>query len=143
MTSRGKRKLISCLGLCERGRPPLFTTARLSMSSVSAGSSLYSCGLITCASERARLEPKVRREAFLFTIVGLSHAEDVANRATRRVAHYDHATFEGAKTDDPPFTVVFALVFHLDGDAIEDQESVLEVEATFFKCLLSFRRIVG
>ena len=64
----------------------LLTTALASISSVSSGSTLYSAGLMRCESTRARSDPEVRREAGLLTVVGLSHAEDVAHRATRGVA---------------------------------------------------------
>ena len=70
ITSGGSRRLISCRGLADGGRPRFRTTARASMASVSSGSSSYSCGLITCASTRLRSEPEKRREAGLFTIVG-------------------------------------------------------------------------
>ena len=43
MTSEGSRKEMSRLGLAERGRPPLFTTARDKLRFVSSGNSLYSC----------------------------------------------------------------------------------------------------
>jgi len=43
MTSAGRRREMSCLGLDERGRPPLFTTARDKLRLVSEGNSLYSC----------------------------------------------------------------------------------------------------
>ncbi len=92
MTSGGRRRLISCLGFCDLGRPPLLTTARLSMSSVSSGSSLYSWGLTTCEATLVRSEPKVRGEAGLLTVIGLSHAEDVSDSATGRVAHNDQAS---------------------------------------------------
>jgi len=87
---------------------------------VSSGSSLYSAGLMTCASTRAKLEPKVRREAGLLTIVGLSHAEDVANRATRGVADNYQPAFEQAEAEDSAFTVFLARVFDLKREPLKD-----------------------
>jgi len=133
---------MSCRGLAERGRPPFLMTARASISSVSSGSSLYSTGLTTCASTRARSEPKVRREAGLLTFVCLSHAEDVANRATRGVAdHYEPAA-EQTKAEDSVFTIVLALVLDLDRDAVEDSIGVLEVQTPLSQRALALGRIV-
>lgn len=134
---------MSCRGLSDLGRPPLFTTARASMASVSSGSSLYSCGLILCASTRDRSDPEVRREAGLLTIVGLSHAEDMALRATRGVPHNHHSAFQLAEADDATFTVLLANILDLDRHALEDKSCVLEVQATIIKRLLAFGRIVG
>ena len=47
MTVSGKRMEISFFGSPERGRPPLLTFPRASMSSVSSGSSSYSSGWMT------------------------------------------------------------------------------------------------
>jgi len=46
ITSTGSRREMSFRGLAERGRPPLFTTARRRFRLVSSGSSLYSCDRI-------------------------------------------------------------------------------------------------
>jgi hypothetical protein len=140
-TSGGRRKLMSCRGLADRGRPPLLTTARASMLSVSSGSFRYSDGLMTCASTRARSEPKVRREAVLLTVVGLSHAEDVANRATRGVADDYEPASEQTEAEDSAFTVVFAHVFDLDGHALEDRFGVREVQASFGQRPFSLGRV--
>ena len=134
---------MSCRGLSDLGRPPFLTTARANIASVSSGSSLYSCGLITCASTRSRSEPKVRREAGLFTFIGLSHAEDMAFRATRRVANDHQATIQQAKADDSLLTVVLANVFDLNRHALEDCNCVIEVEPSLFQCLQAFGRIEG
>ena len=143
MTSGGKRKLINWRGFATRGRPPLLTTALVSISSVSSGNSLYSCGLIGCASTRAKSEPEVRREAILFTFIGLSHAEYVANCPTRRVPDDNHPAFQQAKADDPKFAVVLALVFHLNCCSLEDDQGVFKVQAAFSESLLSLGLVVG
>ncbi len=54
------------------------------------------------ASTRERSDFKVRREARLFTVIGLPHAEDVADRATRGVADDDHTAAERAVAEDAP-----------------------------------------
>ncbi len=143
MTSGGSRKLMSWRGFRDLGRPPLLTTARASMASVSSGSSLYSCGLITCASTRLRSEPEVRREAGLLTIVGLSHAEDVTTRATRGVADYDDPAMQEAVADNAAFTIVLTIIYDLDSSACEDQQSVFKIQATLGKGLVALGRIVG
>jgi hypothetical protein len=83
---------MSFLGFAERGRPPLLMTARDKARLVSAGSSLYSCDLIAWASTLARSDFKVRREERFFTIIGLSHAEDMASGTSRRIADHDKPT---------------------------------------------------
>lgn len=83
---------MSFRGFADRGRPPLFTTARAKPSSVRAGSSLYSCGRILWASTLARSDFKVRRETGFLTVVGLSHAEDMARSTSGRVSDYDEAS---------------------------------------------------
>jgi hypothetical protein len=143
ITSGGKRKLINWRGFATRGLPPLLTTARASISSVSSGNSLYSCGLIGCASTRAKSEPEVRREAILFTFIGLSHAEHVANRPTRRVPDDNHPAFQHAKADDSKFAVVLAPVFHLNCRSVEDDQGVFKVQAAFSESLLSLGLVVG
>jgi hypothetical protein len=79
----------------------------------------------------------------LLTIICLSHAEDVANRATRRVPHDNHSTLQQAETDHPDFTVVLAPVFDLDGEAFEDKQGVLKIKAALMESLLSPRGIKG
>ncbi len=44
MTSAGNRNVMSLRGFEDTGRPPLLTTARDNISSVSSGSSSYSLG---------------------------------------------------------------------------------------------------
>ena len=142
-TSTGKRKEISCLGFADFGRPPFLTTAQPSMSSVSSGSSLYSAGLTTCASTRARSEPKVRGEACLFTIICLSHAKYVALCATLGVANHHHASIKLAVADDPLFTIVSTRIFNLDGQSFKHGYSIRKVQSAICNCSFTFRRIVG
>jgi hypothetical protein len=88
-------------------------------------------------------EPKVRREASLLTIIGLPHAEYVANRATRCVPDDDHPTFEVAIADDSRFAVVFAPVFHLDGRSFKHDQGICKVESALSESPLSLCGIVG
>ena len=88
ITSSGRRMEISFRGFVERGRPPFFTTARDKASSVSSGSSSYSCGRMECVSTLARSDFKVRRKTDFLTMVSLSHAENMARSASRRITYH-------------------------------------------------------
>jgi len=143
MTSGGSRKLMSCRGFGARGRPPLLTMARPSISSLSSGRSLYSWGLTTCASTRARSDPKVGREAGLLTVIGLSHAEDVAHQATGGVADDYQSPVKKTVANEPAFTIVLALILHLDGDARKNEQCIVEIKASFVDSLLPLDWIVG
>jgi hypothetical protein len=79
----------------------------------------------------------------LLTIIGLSHAEDVANRATRCVPDDDHPSIQQPVADDPTFAVVPAGVINLDGDTFEDKHCVSKVEAPFTQSLRSLGRVEG
>jgi hypothetical protein len=92
MTVAGRRSVISLRGLGDLGRPPLLTTARASISSVSSGSSRYSLRRMTWESTFARFDPKVAREALFLTGIGFPHAEYVSVRAARRVTDDHHAS---------------------------------------------------
>ena len=78
----------------------------------------------------------------MFTGVGLTHAEDVADRTTRRVAHHHDPSTENAVADNTMLAVVPASVVELDGDAGEYKGGVIEVEASIRKRLFSLGRIV-
>ena len=79
----------------------------------------------------------------MLTIVGLSHAEDMALRATRGVAHNHHSALQLAEADDATFTVLLANILDLDRHTLEDNGCVLEVQATLIKCLLALGWIEG
>ena len=142
ITSSGSRIEMSFRGFEERGRPPLLTLPRASMSSVSSGSSSYSFRRMTCASTRARSEPKERRDTRLFAVIGFPHAEDVAIRATRRVANDNNTTVEQTEADDAEFTVVSAIVFDLECRSRENQLCVLEIESAFREGSCSLGRVI-
>jgi len=139
MTLSGNRMDMSFRGFSERGRPPLFTLPRASISSVSSGSSRYSCGRMTWASTRLRSEPKERRDARFFAVICFPHAEDVAIRATRRVANNYDPSAQDTEADDSCFAVVLPLVLDLKSHPGENQLGVLEFETAFSKgsCPLS------
>jgi hypothetical protein len=143
ITSAGSRSEMSFLGFKERGRPPFLTLARASISEVSWGSSRYSRAPTTCASIRARSDLKVRREAFFFTVIGFSHAENVASRAAPDVPNYDQASLEMSVTDDPRFAIVFACVLDLNRNACEHRIGVAEIETSFRQGLSTLGRIEG
>jgi hypothetical protein len=88
-------------------------------------------------------EPKVRREASLLTIIGLSHAEHVANRATRRVSDDDHPACQEAIADDSALSVVLSRVFNLDGRTFKDRHCVSKVETTLRESLFLLSWIKG
>ena len=88
-------------------------------------------------------EPKVRREAGLLTIISLSYAEYVANRATRGISNDYHPIFKSAVADDSAFAVVLARVVDLDCGSLEDDQGIFEVEAALLERPLSLGRIEG
>lgn len=79
----------------------------------------------------------------MLTIVGLSHAEDVTNRATRGVAYNDDSAMQEAIADDAAFTVVLSIIHDLDRCAGKDQSSVFEVQAALGEGLVALGGIVG
>ena len=143
ITSTGRRIEISFFGLSDRGRPPLFTLPRASMSSVSSGSSSYSSGWMTCVATLPRSEPKERGDARLLAVIGFSHAEHVAIRATRCVTYDHHAIIKHAKTDHPGLAVVPADVFGLEIRSLKHNLGVFKVQLPVGKGLYPLPRIVG
>lgn len=143
MTSGGRRRLIICRGLADFGLPAFLKTVRANSSSVISGSSSYSSGLMTCASTRLRSEPKVRRKAGLLTFVGLSHAENMAYCAPRRVPDDYQAALEHAEADDPGLSVVLPLVFDLGSQAIKDRSGIVKVKSAVGKSPVALGWIVG
>ena len=79
----------------------------------------------------------------MLTIICLSHAEHVANRATRRVSDDDHPVLQEAVADDSALSVVFSRVFNLDRRTFKDGQCVFEVEAALSESLLSLGWIKG
>jgi hypothetical protein len=78
----------------------------------------------------------------LLTIICLSHAEDVAIRATRGISNDYYATLEKSEADYSHFTVFFALVWNFNGDALENYCSIFKIKSTFDKGLITFSWIV-
>jgi len=143
MTSMGRRMEISLRGFAERGRPPLFTTARANDSSVSSGKSLYSCARTTWASTLVRSDFKVRREAGFLTVIGLSHAENVSSCTSYGVADYNQASGEQAVADDPTLSVALARVFDFNCRAVENDGRIFEIQSSIRERTRPLRRIVG
>jgi hypothetical protein len=79
----------------------------------------------------------------LLTGIGLPHTEDVANRATRRVADDHYSTHRRAVANDSPLTVVPARVFDLDRHACEHKTGIFEVEPAIGKRFVSLGRVLG
>jgi len=79
----------------------------------------------------------------LLTSIGLSHAEDVAIRATRGVADDDQASFKLAVAEQPNLAIVLARVLDLDGQAGEHERGIFKVQPSFLKRPSSLVRIVG
>jgi len=84
----------------------------------------------------------VRRKASLLTIICLSHAEDVAIRATRGISNDYNATLKKSEADDSHLTVFFAIVRNLNGDALENYCCIFKVQSTFGEGPLTFSRVV-
>ena len=116
-TVSGRRMVTCFLGFVATGRPARFTTPRLSMSSVSSGSSSNSLALIRWAATRLRSDFKVRADAGLFTGIGFPHAEDMAGHSALRVTNYNQTIHQIAKADYSDFAIVLASVLNLKGDA--------------------------
>lgn len=77
----------------------------------------------------------------MFTEVGLSHAEDVADRATRGLADDHDAPLQAAAVaDDAALAIVLARVVDLDGDAGKDKGRVFEIESAIGQRLVALGR---
>jgi len=98
---------------------------------------------MTWASTRLRSEPKERRDTRFLAVICFPHAENVAIRATRRVANDNDPVAQHTETDDSRFAVVPALVFDFEGRSGENQFGVPEIETTIGKGGCSFPWIEG
>lgn len=76
-------------------------------------------------------------------MIGLSHADYVAIRATRRVPDDYKPTIQKPLADDSTFTVVLARVFDLDGGAFEDGQRIFEVKPALGQSLRSLGWTIG
>lgn len=79
----------------------------------------------------------------MLTVIGLSHAEDVAHRATRGVTDHHHPAFQQTEAEDAAFTIVLARIFHFNGEPFENFQGILEVQPPVRERLLTFGRILG
>lgn len=73
----------------------------------------------------------------LFPFIGFSHAENVANRATRCVADYHHPVLQQPITNDARFSVVTALIFDLKCDAGKHNYGICKIKSAFGQGFLS------
>jgi len=79
----------------------------------------------------------------LLTVISLSHAEDVAYRATRGVTDHYQASFQLAEADDPLLTIVHTRVLDLHSRPTENGGRIFEIEAPILQGLFALGRIVG
>ena len=98
---------------------------------------------MTCASTRFMSEPEVGRETGLLTIIGLSHAEDMARCATLRVPNDDKTTIQAAVADDPSLAIVLPRVLDLYSDPVEHECGIRKVKAAVSKGSVSLGLIKG
>jgi len=97
---------------------------------------------MTCAATRDRSDPKERRDTRLLTVIGFPHAEDMAIRATRRVADDDHSIAEHAEANHPLLTVILTYILYLEAWSAKDKFSIFEVQASQRQGLCALLRIV-
>lgn len=104
--------VMSLRGLEEMGRPPFFTTARFSISSVACGSSTYSLALTTWTSTRDRLDFKERRDTRFFTGIGFPHAKYVSILIALGITDHYYPTYQVAVTNYASLSVIRAVVLN-------------------------------
>ena len=109
-----------------------------SISSVSSGESTYSCGWITCASTRLRLEPKARRETRFFAVISFSHTDDVASRATRCIDDLHHTASQKAEAKDARFSVILARVLNLSSNSVKYLGCIVKVQSSISQSTVFF-----
>ena len=88
-------------------------------------------------------EPEVGREAGLLTVIGLSHAENVACRFTLGVPDGNNSAVQASVADDPLLTVILPGVLEFNGGAFEHEPGIIEVEASLKQCLVALGLIEG
>ena len=82
-------------------------------------------------------------KAGLLTIIGLSHAEDVACCAALCVPDDDKPADQAAVADDPLLAIVLPGVLNFNGNAFEDKPGIVEVESSFQQCLVALGLVEG
>jgi hypothetical protein len=98
---------------------------------------------MTCASTRARSEPKERRDARFLAVICFPHAKDVAIRATRGVANHNDPTLEDTEADDSRFAVVLTEILDFERRAGKNKWRIVKVQTALCKGGCSFPRIKG
>ena len=67
----------------------------------------------------------------------------MAIRATRRVSNHHQAALQKTVANDAHFAIVFASIFDLKSEPVEDVLCIFEIQTSFEQCLSSFVWIVG
>jgi len=98
---------------------------------------------MTWASTRLRSDPKEGRDARFLAVICFPHAENVAIRATRRVANDNDPSAQHAETDDSRFAIGPPVVLDLESRTGENQFGVLKIETAVRKSGCSFPWIEG
>jgi hypothetical protein len=98
---------------------------------------------MTCAATLVRSDLKERGDERFFAVIGFSHTEHMAIRATRCVTNDDHAIPEHAIANDSSFAIVLTRVFRLKVGRFEDKTRVLKVQLSLSKRLGTLDGIVG
>jgi hypothetical protein len=69
----------------------------------------------------------------LFSLIGLSHGDDVPGAVALREDHDHGAASKQSQTDDSGFTIVSPVIGELDRGACEDVLRIEEVQATLLQ----------
>jgi hypothetical protein len=83
-----------------------------------------------------------RPDFFLFTGIGFSHADDVADIASLGIANDDHSAVEVAEADEALFTIIPSFVLELGNRALENFIGTLEIKLPLSDGLQPLSRIV-
>src|SRR5580692_4305981 len=97
---------------------------------------------MTCASTRLRSEPKERREARFFAVIGFSHTDNVAIRAARCINDLNQTTSQQTKANNARLSIISACVLNLSGNALKYLHRIVKVQAPIRQSTYSFGRIV-
>lgn len=76
-------------------------------------------------------------------MIGLSHAEDVAHRASRAVADDYQAAPQQAVANDSRLAIILPFVIDLNGRARENYRGIIEVQPSIGKRTCALDRIIG
>ena len=97
---------------------------------------------MTCASNFAKSVLIRRRNTFLFALISLSHADNVAKITALGVTNDNHSAIEITEANNALLTVILSLIFELGERAREHFDGSLKIECSFSDVLESLRRII-